>query len=174
MLSRTHLRDGHAVVCKSLPLRQLCILSIQRRQLLSLLQASGRRKYSAKLAASARGDRPYLLKHDKQIVFLSLEVLSFLLSLQSDLRGLFLQRGEPFLRGKLQNTDDVGARQPTVRCNEAKPPCLPMSFNISSKNMDGPFIFTLFGNNSPLYQNISAVLVYISVRVVTICAVPCV
>lgn len=79
--ARTHLRDGCAVASKTLPLRQLRILSIQRRQLLPLLQASRQLKYNAKLAASARGDCGYLLQHEEQIVFLFLEVLSFLLSL---------------------------------------------------------------------------------------------
>ena len=40
-VSDTHLWDGYRVVGEGLPLRQLCILSFQRRQFLPFLQTSG-------------------------------------------------------------------------------------------------------------------------------------
>lgn len=50
------------------------------------------------LIISAFKELSYLLQHAKQIIFLSLEVLSFLLSLWCNLWRLFLQCREPFLQ----------------------------------------------------------------------------
>lgn len=80
----SYLFDGSWVVSEGLSLRQLCILSFQRHQFLSLLQTTGWDSQVNKIeyfTISAYNECSYLLKHYKQIVLLSLEILSFLLRL---------------------------------------------------------------------------------------------
>lgn len=56
------------------------------------------------LQEPARKECPCLLEHDEQVVFLPLEVLPLLLSLQCDLRRLLLQCGDSLLQREQDTT----------------------------------------------------------------------